>query len=118
MLMKMRRQQAQPPTLCSALASFLAKGSGVEAEEGKGGAHYCVSSLMAGVPGNCTFDSLCWEDSLHLAQLGLKPSNDQLGEICASERPGMPNSLGSKKLSPVTNLPLLHVSPSQGRPET
>ena len=45
---------------------------------------------QASVPGTCPFGSLCFEYSLQLSQLGLKPSNGQLGgtvALCALGRP-------------------------------
>lgn len=45
---------------------------------------------QASVPGTCPFGSLCFEDSLQLSQLGLKPSNGQLGGTVALRALGRP----------------------------
>ena len=58
----------------------------------------CLSPQPAGTHGTCIFGSLCWEDALHLAQLGFAASNGQLGETWPLSAVGLPTPYSQREV--------------------
>ncbi|KAM9693307.1 LOW QUALITY PROTEIN: microcephalin-like [Dama dama] len=79
-------------------------------EVGREGAEESTWVRPAGTHGTCIFGSLCWEDALHLAQLGFVASNGQL-ETWPLSALGLPTPRVPERGSPVAKLPLIHLSP-------
>ena len=74
----------------------------------------CPVPELASIHGISIFRSLCWEDALHVVQLGLLASNGQLAVTWPLSALGLPNPWVPGRCSPVAKLPRIHLIPNGG----